>query len=242
MGKLMHVKQVAAQTFQEIEGLTDEWRNCLGDVEDTFVCFVWGDSANGKTSFISQLIKELSKVGGNILYVSYEEGQGKTVKKSIERNSLIDLPLQYLDRETFVELRDRLKKKKSPKIVIIDSLQYSRFTYDQYKELKESFVMGKSKGKRKILIIISHATGKEPRGASAQSVRYDANIKIYVKGFIAEIESRYESVKNFVIWEERAKSYWGRSFMKKVWKLKSNKELKQLSKVSSDNQLELKVA
>lgn len=240
MGRLMHVRQVAAQVFREVEGLSDEWRECIGDIEDSFVMFIWGKSANGKTSFISQLLKELSKLKAKMLYVSYEEQQGKTVKKSIDKHGLLDLDLAYLDYETFEELRDRLKKKKSPKIVIIDSWQYSRFTYEQYKELKQLFVMGKTEGRRKILIIISHATGSNPRGTSAEDVRYDANIKAYVKGFIAEIESRYDSCKNFVIWEARAKSYWGKSFYRKVYKLKSDKEIKAMMRTES-KQLEVEL-
>ena len=240
MGKLMNVRQVAAQIFIEIKGLLEEWRECIGDVEDSFVAFIWGDSANGKTSFIAQLLKELSKVGGSILYLSYEEGHGKTVKKAIDKNGLLDLNLQYLDHATYEELLERLKKKKSAKIVVIDSWQYCRFTLAQYQELKRLFVMGKGNSRRKIFLIISHASGKEPLGRVAQSIRYDANIKIFVKGFIAFIESRYGSVKNFIIWEQRAKSFWGKSFWRNVYKLKSDKEIKAMMKTEG-KQLEVEL-
>ena len=137
----------------------------------------------------------------------------------VNRNELDDVPLQFLDHATFEELCIRLNKKQSPKIIIVDSLQYARFTYEQYKELKRQFVFGKVAKRRKIFIFISHANGKHPKGSAAVDIRYDANIKIWVEGFLADIESRYGSKKNYVIWEQRAKLYWGKKFNKMVYKL-----------------------
>ena len=55
--------------------------------------------------------------------------------------------------------------KRSPKIVIIDSLQYLRITTAQYKELQQLFP-------KVLFIFISHAKGSEPKGATAIAVSY----------------------------------------------------------------------
>lgn len=218
-GKLLNVKQMLQKQYILLDGLPDEWKQCIGEVEDTFTCIAWGLSANGKTNFVAALAKALSNKQHGILYVCYEEGHGKTIQKLIERSGLHEYPVQFLDHASFPDLVMRLKRKKSPKIIVIDSLQYSRFTYEQYQELKKLFVFGKTPQRRKIFIFISHAKGRQPSGQAAIDIRYDANIKVHVEGFVADIESRYSSVKNYVIWEDRARAYWGKKYRQKLNKL-----------------------
>jgi len=210
MGKRLNVKQLSQKVFIPVDGLSDEMRLALGEIEDTFTAIIYGGSGNGKTNFTVQLLKEL-KTLGNALYISYEEAHGKTIKDLILRHNLVEeLPnLSFSDGEDFEELMTLLKKKKSPKIVVIDSWQYCEFTYQQYKKLKEAFALGRTAGKRKIIIIISHIQGKEPDGKSALQVKRDANIKILVDHYIADITSRFVSQRNFCIWEKGAQDYWG---------------------------------
>ena len=51
-------------------------------------------------------------------------------------------------------------------------------TYGDYIQLKEEFP-------DKLFIIISHARGKNPKGDAATSVMYDADLKIWVEGYVA---------------------------------------------------------
>jgi len=109
-----------------------------------------------------------------------------------------------LHREGIDTLKIRLRKHKSPDIIVVDSFQYTGINYAQYKKLKEEFP-------KKLFILISHADGKEPSGRAAKAVRYDADLKIFVQGYKAFPSGRIHggSGEPFVIWEEKANEYWG---------------------------------
>lgn len=75
--------------------------------------------------------------------------------------------------------------------------------YREYIRFKEAH-------KDKLLIFISHAAGRAPRGSAAQSVMYDATLKIWVEGFKAFSKGRFIGDKGeFTIWDDGAKKYWG---------------------------------
>ncbi len=180
-----------------------EWYDAFDQPETTGVWFIWGNSGNGKTSFILQMIKELSRFE-NILFNSREEGTSHTLRKSFDNFSMADLKKKLLVvNENMDELSKRLKQKKSPKVVIIDSFQYTQMSYFQYLRFREQFP-------NKLIIFISHADGKSPSGRSAKSVMYDATLKIWVEGYRAFSKGRYiGETGHFTIWEKRANQYWG---------------------------------
>lgn len=166
---------------------------------------VWGQSGNGKTRFVVQLMKYLTmfaRVGFN----SMEEGDGETIKKAFAEEKMEDVNgrLIIIDNENFEELIIRLQKKKSPHIIVVDSLQYLGISWNQYKQLKEMFP-------RKLFIWVSHADGKFPEGRVANKVRFDSHVKIRVFGFMAMAQSRYgTSSEPYVIWEEGAEMFGGK--------------------------------
>ncbi|MDZ4210431.1 MAG: hypothetical protein U1C59_01805, partial [Methylotenera sp.] len=106
-----------------------------------------------------------------------------------------------LDRESIADVRSRLRRQKSPGVVVIDSLQYTGITYAEYRKLKNEFP-------RKLFIFISHSEGREPAGRVAKAVRYDANITIRVEGFRAFCNGRYGGGETFVVWDEGSIKYW----------------------------------
>ena len=192
-------------TVYELIKFTGDWFDAFGCPETTGVWFVWGNSGNGKTSFILQLIKALS-VFFNILFNSREEGTTHTLRKSFEEFNMKDVKSKLLVvNESIDDLKIRLRKKKSPHVVIIDSFQYMQMSYKDYLEFKEEF------SAKKLIIFISHADGKNPAGRSAKSVMYDASLKIWVEGYKAFSKGRYfgkHAIKGYTIFAERAKIYW----------------------------------
>nr|DAL37874.1 MAG TPA_asm: hypothetical protein [Caudoviricetes sp.] len=75
--------------------------------------------------------------------------------------------------------------------------------YREYIRFKEAH-------RDKLIIFISHAQGKAPRGSAAQSVMYDATLKIWVEGFKAFSKGRFIGEKGeYTIWDEGANRYWG---------------------------------
>lgn len=186
-----------------VRQLSDKFSATLGDVELKGSWIVWGNSGNGKTRFALQLAKELSKYA-RVAYNSLEEGLSGTIQMAFMQEKMQEAKgLLLLDSEKIPELEKRLKKHKSPGVVIVDSFQYARFNYALYSEFRQRFP-------RKLFIWISHAEGNEPAGRVAKSVRYDASVKVRVEGFKAFPMSRYGGGEPYVIWDEGARRYWGR--------------------------------
>lgn len=211
MSKKIGLKQLSQKTYSAVPGLPEEFTRSFGDIEDAFDCIIYGESGNGKTNFTVKVIKELIiALKQKCIYISYEEGHTKTLQKTmIERHDMLSQVgnlLEILDHATFDELVRRIEKRKSAKIWVIDSLQASHFTAEQCAALKNRFVMSR---KKKIIIYISWAEGKKPKGSTAISVEYYAHIKIRIEGFIAFFKSRFGGNRNYVQWEEGAKRYWG---------------------------------
>ncbi len=181
--------------FKKLD-FTDRWHDMLGTpcLGDTWI--VWGQSANGKTSFCLQLAKYLTQFG-YVAYNSLEEGASLSFRQALERSNFTNPQGKFriLDKEPIDELEVRLSKQRSPDFIFIDSLQYTGLTKSKYKELKQRF-------RKKTFIYISHAKGKEPRGATAQFIRYDAGVKIWVDSFKAFPDSRYGGGKDFMIYPE----------------------------------------
>lgn len=181
-----------------------EWLASIGRPERTGSWLIWGKSANGKTRFALQLARYLCKFG-RVAYDSLEEGLSLTMQHAIAEVGFSDgkakRNFSLLDKEPIDELAERLRKEKAPKIVIIDSLQYTGMTYTAYKALRDE-------NPGKLLIFISHADGAEPKGNVANSVKFDANVKIYVEGYRAMPQSRYGGGQPYDVWPQKSAEYW----------------------------------
>lgn len=193
--RAMTVKEVLKQKKRTF-AFKGVWKEAFGEPERTGVWFIWGNSGNGKSSFVMQLCKQLCEFD-RVAYDSLEEGDSLTMQNTLVRYGMSDVNKSFylLNGENMRELSDRLVKRKSVNIVVIDSFQYTRF---------------KEAHKDKLLIFISHAAGRAPRGSAAQSVMYDATLKIWVEGFKAFSKGRFIGDKGeFTIWDDGAKKYWG---------------------------------
>lgn len=179
-------------------GFTGKWQRLLGNPELTGSWLVWGPSANGKSYFCLELANYLSQFA-KVAYLPLEEGASASFQRRI-----IEVGIDVTNRN-FVpwfdcnadEMISRLTMRNAPRIIIIDSWQYAGMNYSDYKKLRQMFP-------DRLFIIISHADGKEPSGAVAQRIRYDAFCKIFVSGFVANAQSRYGGELPLVIWREGA--------------------------------------
>lgn len=232
------LKQLSQKKYTLVPALPQNLRQTIGEPEDAFDCIIYGASGNGKTNFTITFIKALIiSLQCKCEYVSYEEGHGKTVQDAmIHRHNMLDEVgnlLQITDHLSFEQLVKKMEARKSPKIWVIDSLQACRFTTQQTDTLKERFVLSK---KRKIIIYISWADGKEPSGAIGKHVKYYANIKLRVQGFaIPQPVSRYGGNLPYIIWEKGAKIYWGKHYKRIINALPKEASPK---KASADEPLE----
>lgn len=181
------------------------WHDAFDNPERAGTWFIWGNSGNGKTSFVLQLLKYLSGFG-KVAYNSLEEGGAHTLQQAFVRNNMADIrhKLLVIDGESLAEMQQRLDKKRSPDVYVVDSLQYAGINYEQYKTIKERF-------RHKLIIYVSHADGRLPDGRAARKIMYDATLKIWVEGYRAISKGRYVGPNGgiYTVWEEGSTKYWG---------------------------------
>lgn len=210
MGKAKSVSELLATKMQTFP-FREEWHDAFGEPERCGIWIVWGNSGSGKTTFVAQLCKYLCQFE-RVIYNSLEEGASLTMKNTLVRCGMLDVNRRFLllDKESIEDLSKRILKRKSPRVVVIDSFQYTQMTYKQYLTFKE-------KHKDKLIIFVSHAEGKFPAGRSARSVMYDASQKVYVEGYRAFSKGRFNGPKMEIdIWPEEAEIYWADKYRKKL--------------------------
>lgn len=179
------------------------FKECFGQPEMTGGWIIWGNSGNGKTRFVLRLCKYLTKFG-RVVYNSLEEGDSGSMQLAIKEEGMLEVAKRFvlLDAEQLEDLKERLRKPKSPDIVVIDSIQYAQLTYKQWIQIKSEF-------RNKLFLLVSHAEGKQPAGKPAAQIRYDCGLKIRVEGYKAFSAGRFGGNNDFVIWPEGAAQYWG---------------------------------
>ena len=201
MRRALNVRDILNKKY-DVFPFDGKWKDAFDTPEVRGCWFVWGNSGNGKTSFVMQLCKELCKYD-RVAFNSLEEGTSLTVQNNLRRFGMAEVSrhLAFI-KEDIPTLKIRLRRHKSFNIVIIDSFQYTQMTYRDYIQLKEEFP-------DKLFVFISHARGKNPKGDAATSVMYDADLKIWVEGYVAFSKGRYQGATGeYTIWEKGAYDYW----------------------------------
>lgn len=192
--KAKSVSDLKKKNFKTFD-FQGEWEDSFGKPETNGVWMIWGESAQGKTRFALRLAKYFAGFD-KVFFDTLEERGRLSFKKAVLENNMEALGSRFsYETDTYHELCARLRKKRGPKIVFIDSLQYFRITQAQYEAMRTEF-------KDITFIVISHAKGDQPKGAVADAVRYDADVKIFVKDFIGNVACRFGGNKPFRIWEE----------------------------------------
>ncbi|MFT4168037.1 MAG: hypothetical protein QM653_02810 [Dysgonomonas sp.] len=196
------IKQLKSIRYKVFE-FVGKWFMLLGKPEKGVTWFIWGNSGNGKSTacaIIAYMLAQNTKV----LYLALEEKRGKSIRSKLLEVGFNDdsKNFQLLAKSSYSELVQRLHKRNSEEVIIIDSLQYWGISYKQYQQLIETFP-------DKTFIFVSHARGKDPKGATADSIHYDAGIKIWVEGGRIEVKHRFEGGGGqMVVIPELAERYW----------------------------------
>ena len=185
------------------------WKACIGYPELHGSWIIWGGSGVGKTTFALMLAKYLSQ-WAKVAYNSLEQGLSLTLQKSWVRVGLPEAGnrVMLLDKEPIEKLRERLSRRKSPGVVIIDSLTaLPGFRKKDYVDLVKNYPT-------KIFIFLAHEKRGLPDPSIAETVRRLSDVKLHVDRFKAYPTSRYEDPgageggQPFVIWPERANAAW----------------------------------
>lgn len=202
MVKAVSAKELSICSF-ELLPFENEWLALMGTIELTGSIFIWGDSGHGKTSFSLAFAKYISQFA-KVYYNSLEEGKCSTQQIAWNKANMLEVgsAVQLLDKEPIEQMRERLIKARSAKVAFVDSFQYANLSYPEYTAFKDSF-------RNKLFVWVSHADGKKPDGRTANKVRYDAHVKLFVKGFVVFPQSRYGGNIPMIVWEEGARRVHG---------------------------------
>jgi energy-coupling factor transporter ATP-binding protein EcfA2 len=192
MGRTISTKTLLSKQYSTY-GLSEQWVNTIGEVEQNFKMLVWGASGSGKTTFAMLLAKMLSKYG-KVYYNSIEQGEGKSLQDVVRLTNMEEAEgvVMFGDKDTFDEMVSKIQKNRC-KFCIIDSVQYANLTTTQYKYLIAKFP------KKSFILISWEGSGGEPKGEHAKAIRYMVCIKAHVKRGQAEVASRFGPTHPFKI-------------------------------------------
>lgn len=208
MGRAISNRNVLAAKFETAD-FDGAFLASFGRPELRGAWIIYGGSGSGKTTFVMQVCKYLSRFR-RVAYDSLEQGLSLSLQKAWERVGMEEAGSRIilLNKEQPAEVCARLKKKHGPGVVVVDSVQYwSGLNWHEYNALKEHFP-------DTLFIFVSQERGDLPDGRLAQRIRYDCDIKIRVKGYKAFFTTRYENPAlgeggaDFVIWEKGEQEYW----------------------------------
>ncbi|CCZ13798.1 MAG TPA: ATP-dependent serine protease [Candidatus Alistipes stercorigallinarum] len=208
MGRAISNKNVLTAKF-EVAEFDGAFLASFGKPELRGAWIIYGGSGSGKTSFVMQVCKYLTRFR-RVAYDSLEQGLSLSLQKAWERVGMEEVGnrIILLNKESLKDLRLRLAKKQSPDVVVVDSVHYwLGLKMSDYINLRNDFP-------DKLFIFVSHEKGGQPDGKLAQKIRYDSDIKIRVEGYKAFVTTRYEVAErgeggaDFIIWEQGAQDYW----------------------------------
>lgn len=197
--KSLGIKSILAKTYESFSGLSQVWIDAIGEISDPFRWLIFGKPKNGKTSFILQFCKEISKFV-KVYYNSMEEGDSKTMQQAFinaQMHEVQDGRFMLGDRDSFADMIEKLKKNHA-RVVVIDSRDYMKLTTDQYKTLTRTFP-------RKSFIIICWEQSGKPLGKYAKDIEFMVDMVTHVRNFEALTRGRF-GIGKYKIWDRKTQA------------------------------------
>ncbi|MBQ0016497.1 MAG: hypothetical protein KBT04_05895 [Bacteroidales bacterium] len=202
MKRAYSVSNMDTATFRVME-LDGVWQEALGQPELSGSWMIYGMPKNGKTSMAMCLCAYLASKGYRVAYNSVEEGLSLSLQAAVRRYfGSTARNFVVIDKESVEEMRERLSRRNSAQVVVVDSVQFLGLTFSEYKSLKEQFP-------HKLFIYISHVSGQQPDGKVACKIWRDCNVYMRVEGFRGFPVGRYGGGATIDADPVRAQEYWG---------------------------------
>ena len=201
MKRAYSIRNVLDAKFKTLD-FEGEWRDAVGCPELGGSWMIYGQPKNGKTSLAMKLAKYLTRFC-RVAYDSVEEGLSLSVQNCVQRTFGGEVSRKFLllDKENVEELTERLSRRCSPDVVVIDSVQFLGLRWDEYKALTERFP-------HKLFIFVSHVDGNQPEGRVAKKIWRDTNVYIRVEGFRGFPVGRYMGGQPIDVDSVQAAKYW----------------------------------
>lgn len=171
----------------------------FGNPQDKGRWIVVGNSGSGKSSFMMQLAKEFARTQPTLYNFLEEDLDDENVQDRLKLFQMHDVSKNFkMISEGIEELEERLEKRGSAKVVIIDSAIYffRGFPFDKYLEFTRKFP-------DKLFIFTAHGKGTQPRTEFEGSIYFDATQKVNVNGYLAVNKGRKygPSSNTYVVWQ-----------------------------------------
>lgn len=208
MAKAISNKNVIDAQFR-VAKFTGKWLASFGKPELRGAWIIYGESGGGKTHFALELLKYLSKFVDRVAYDTLEQGLSLSFQNAWKDTNMQEVGSKVivLAKEPIDQLRIRLAKRKSPDIIVIDSITaLEGFTRSVFIKLLNDYP-------DKLFIFVAHEENGKPYPAVAQHVRKLSEVKAYVEGYKAFVTTRFKGANgdgeaDYVIWEQGATIYW----------------------------------
>lgn len=179
----LSIGQLKAKKYETID-LGDRFRPLFGLLQTKFVIMFYGAPGSGKSVLSLQFCEELS-LHGRVLYNSHEEQDNLTLQDRVNNFEINSKKITIAVSFPFDVMVDKIKSGKYS-YVVIDSVQYMHFTYDQLKELKE---LSKRKKKFGIIMVSFGNTLDNPKNAIDHL--HASDVKCFFKNGTINVKSRY---------------------------------------------------
>lgn len=197
--KALTVSNVYETKVQRIE-FTGRFYDVFDHPQKKARWFVFGQSSSGKSSFVMQLIKEFAKTQKTLLVSLEEDLDDGDLQERLRMFQMHDVDKKFhMVADNLEELTQRLEKRGSAQVVVIDSAPYFFMgkTFADYLQFTKRF-------RHKTLIFIGHARGQLPKTELEERIMYDANQKVLVSGYVATNKGRKfgPHATQFIVWQK----------------------------------------
>lgn len=185
MARAISTKTLFEKVYKTFE-FDGFWLLVFGVIAKGGFWIIYGNEKNGKTLFALKLAEYLTKFE-NVLYVSAEEGTGKEFQSNAQRAKLdpSNSKIKFIEYIDLISLRNKLSKRQSPRIVILDNITVyvDELKSGKLIKLKDDFP-------NTTFIFLAHEDKKEPSTATAKLCKKLAKIIVRVVGLTAFVSGR----------------------------------------------------
>jgi|SRR6185503_6045654 len=180
--RIISLKTLKEKKFYTME--LGKFSELIGEPEAKCNIMVYGPSGSGKTVWVLQLAEYVSKHYGKVLYDCHEEGFNKTVQTRANQFNIESDKLYFGNGLSFEFLIKKIKANYY-RAIVIDSVQYAKFTIEQLQKLRDEFA------KRKLMIILVSFGTAVGSTKNANDLLHACDIKCFIKAGSMEVASRY---------------------------------------------------
>lgn len=185
MTRALTVKNLYDKTFKTFS-FTGIWHEVFGMPTTSGIWLIYGREKNGKTwgtLLLSAYLSQFEKV----LYISAEEGTDMEFTAALKRAKINsnNTNINFIEYEPIEDLYIRLKKRRAPKIVVIDNLTIynEELKASGVKKLKQAFP-------NTLFICVAHEERNKPYTAAANMASKLAKVIIRVQGLLLIVGGR----------------------------------------------------